>query len=166
VPTTEQEPEYREIDSGCDEGSDPGGYTKSEGEVEDVSRAHKTYRHRRDLLVDALTRKLPSLEIQGAAAGMQLLLSLPDGTNDVAITQIAGSQGIGLQALSPLHLVPRRERGLLLGYGRLHDVRIEPAIDALASVLGDSGSRTAWKNASEPRTPNSPGRWVPVPHSP
>jgi GntR family transcriptional regulator / MocR family aminotransferase len=42
-----------------------------------IVRARRTYRRRRDLLLHALSTYLPGLQPQGAAAGMQLLLPLP-----------------------------------------------------------------------------------------
>jgi DNA-binding transcriptional MocR family regulator len=78
---------------------------------------------------------------QGAAAGMQLPLQLPAGVDDVAIAQAAAAQGIGVRPLSPLHLTPSKERGLLLGYGRLLESRIEEAVRALSSVVLAAGGR-------------------------
>jgi len=105
-----------------------------------VVRARREYRQRRDRLVRALATRLPRLEFAGAAAGMQLLLELPDQVDDVAIAEAASSRGIGVRALSPLHLAPSRERGLLLGYGRLSESRIEDAVGALSSVIIDAGA--------------------------
>ena len=111
----------------------------STGEYErHVVRARHEYRRRRDRLVRALSTRLPRLEFRGAAAGMQLLLQLPDQVDDVAIADTAASRGIGVRALSPLHLAPSRERGLLLGYGRLSESRIEDAVSALSSVITEA----------------------------
>jgi GntR family transcriptional regulator/MocR family aminotransferase len=108
----------------------------STGEYErHVRRARHEYRHRRDRLVRALSTTLPRLEFLGAAAGMQLLLQLPDRVDDTAIAEAAASRGIGIRALSPLHLTPRGEPGLLLGFGRLSESQIEAAVGALASVI-------------------------------
>lgn len=104
-----------------------------------VVRARHIYRRRRDRLVGALSMKLPRLELRGAAAGMQLLLRLADEVDDVATGRVAASRGIGVRALSPLHLTPSKDRGLLLGFGRLQESRIEDAVDALSSVLAETG---------------------------
>jgi GntR family transcriptional regulator/MocR family aminotransferase len=100
-----------------------------------VVRARHEYRRRRDRLVRALARRLPGLEVRGAAAGMQVLLRLPDDLDDVAIADTAASRTIGVRALSPLHLIPSQERGLLLGYGRLSEGRIDQAVGALSAVI-------------------------------
>jgi GntR family transcriptional regulator/MocR family aminotransferase len=105
-----------------------------------VVRARHEYRHRSDRLVRTLARRLPGLVVGGAAAGMQLLLRLPDQVDDVAVADAAASRGISVRALSPLHLVPSCERGLLLGYGRLPGVRVEDAVAALSTVLVEVGA--------------------------
>jgi GntR family transcriptional regulator / MocR family aminotransferase len=123
----------------------------STGEYErHVVRARHAYRHRRDRLVRALARKLPWLEFGGAAAGMQLLLQLPDNVDDVAVADAAASRGIGVRALSPLHLNRSSQRGLLLGYGRLVESRIDAAVGALSSVIigSVSGDTVAPKTSS------------------
>lgn len=43
--------------------------------------------------------------------------------------------GINVPALSPLHLVPSYQRGLLLGFGRLPERSIHAAVDGLRAAL-------------------------------
>jgi GntR family transcriptional regulator / MocR family aminotransferase len=100
-----------------------------------VVRARHAYRRRRDLLVHALTANLPGLAIRGAAAGMQLLIPLAEGTDDAALAATAAAQGINITPLSPFHLAPSPERGLLAGFGRLPEHKIRPAADALSALL-------------------------------
>ena len=108
----------------------------SSGEYErHIVRARRAYRHRRDALVRALRSRLPALEIRGAAAGIQLLLMLPDNLDDVEIADAARSSGVGVSALSPLHLAPSPGRGLLLGYGRLPEPCIDAAVTALSKAI-------------------------------
>jgi GntR family transcriptional regulator/MocR family aminotransferase len=108
----------------------------SRGEYErHVVRARRAYRRRRDLLVRALRSQLPGLDIRGVAAGMKLLLILPDGADDVEIADAARARGIGVSALSPLHLTAGSEQGLLLGYGRLPEPSIPGAVAALSKVV-------------------------------
>lgn len=103
-------------------------------------RARHAYRRRRDLLLHALTGRFPRLQVSGAAAGMQLLLPLPGQTDDTILAQAAAARGIGITALSPLHLARSPDRGLLLGFGRLPDHKIPAAVDALWSVLSQAGA--------------------------
>jgi GntR family transcriptional regulator/MocR family aminotransferase len=110
-----------------------GGYDRH------VVRARHVYRRRRDTLVRAIARRLPTLHVQGAAAGMHVLLRLPRDSDDDGIAAEAAARGIGVRALSPMHQAQSDERGLLLGYGRLPEGRIPAALDALAAVLVDAG---------------------------
>jgi DNA-binding transcriptional MocR family regulator len=66
---------------------------------------------------------------------MQLLLILPDGTEDTALADAARGRGIRLSALSPLHLTADSRRGLLLGYGRVPEPSIPAAVAALSEVV-------------------------------
>lgn len=103
-----------------------------------VARARQAYRRRRDRMVDALARQLPRLAVRGAAAGLHVLLSLPSDVDDVEVARAAAEAGIGVQALSPMALAPTPSepaRGLVLGFGRLPEARIQPAVTMLANVL-------------------------------
>jgi GntR family transcriptional regulator/MocR family aminotransferase len=104
-----------------------------------IVRVRHAYRRRRDLLLHALGEFLPGLRPTGAAAGMQILLPLPPSTDDVAIAETA-RHDIRLTPLSPMHLAPSPERGLLLGFGRLSGHRIPGAIRDLATVLAETGA--------------------------
>ena len=88
----------------------------------------------------ALTANLPWLHIRGAAAGMQLLLPLADGTDDVSLAEAAAARGINISPLSRFHLAQSPERGLLAGFGRLPEHKIHPAADALSSLLSQAGA--------------------------
>ncbi len=101
-----------------------------------VGRARHVYRRRRDGLVAALSVRLPGLRVEGAAAGLHVLLRLPDRVDDVALACEAAGRGIGVRALSPMQLAGSPQRGLLLGYGRLTVDRIGDAVEALAAVVG------------------------------
>jgi GntR family transcriptional regulator/MocR family aminotransferase len=105
-----------------------------------IVRARRTYRRRRDLLLHALNTYLPKLRPRGAAAGMQLVLPLPAGADDIAIASAAARHGICLTPLSPMHLAPSPDHGLLLGFGRLAEHRIPGAVRALATALTETGA--------------------------
>jgi GntR family transcriptional regulator / MocR family aminotransferase len=105
-----------------------------------IVRARHAYRRRRDLLLHVLTARFPRLQVSGAAAGMQLLLPLPGQADDTIVAEAAAARGIGITALSPLYLARSPDRGLLLGFGRLPDHKIPAAVDALWSVLSQTGA--------------------------
>jgi GntR family transcriptional regulator/MocR family aminotransferase len=105
-----------------------------------IAATRRVYRRRRDLLVRKLAASLPALPVCGAAAGMQLLLPLGSDIDDVALAQAAAAHGINISPLTPLHLAPSSERGLLVGFGRLSEHKIPAAASALASVLTETGA--------------------------
>jgi GntR family transcriptional regulator/MocR family aminotransferase len=104
-----------------------------------VARARHVYRRLRDRLVTALASYMPRHPHLGAAAGLHVLLLLPDGTDDVDVAARAAVRGIGVRALSPMFVDGPGRPGLLLGYGRLDEARIEAAVATLARVLRDAG---------------------------
>ena len=100
-----------------------------------VRRARATYRRRRDRLLDALGKHLPELPIHGVAAGMHLVLGLPSGLDDTAVSAEARRSGIAVTPLSAFRLAPARDGGLVIGYGRLHEAAVGAATRALAKVI-------------------------------
>jgi GntR family transcriptional regulator / MocR family aminotransferase len=100
-----------------------------------VRRARSIYRARRDRLLAELARQLPELAVEGVAAGVHVLLRLPPGARDVAIAEAAAHAGIAVTPLSAFGLTPPRAGGLVVGYGRLHESAVEPAMRALAGVI-------------------------------
>lgn len=111
----------------------------SSGEYErHIAAARRAYRRRRDLLVRELAASLPALPVCGAAAGMQLFLELGSDIDDVVVAEAAAAHGINISPLTPLHLAPSRQRGLLAGFGRLPEHKIPAAVAALASVLAET----------------------------
>jgi len=100
-----------------------------------VLQARRAYRRRRDRLVRAITARLPGLELTGAAAGMQLLLRLPDHVHDLELVATASARGVNISALSPMHLNSPPDHGLLLGYGRLPEPSIDKAVEELAIAV-------------------------------
>jgi GntR family transcriptional regulator/MocR family aminotransferase len=108
-----------------------------------VARARHVYRQRRDTLIATLARHLPGFSIEGAAAGLHVLLRLPDTVDDVAIQSVAAERGIGVIPLSPMSRPGTPKRGLVLGYSRLSVERMESAVAALAGCLADAGLATS-----------------------
>jgi len=99
-----------------------------------LRRTRAVYRARRDALVAALGRWLPDCTVGGVAAGLHLLIELPDGMNEVGALAAARAAGIGLYGLGE-HTVRPRAAALLLGYGRIAEPAIEPGVRALRDSL-------------------------------
>jgi GntR family transcriptional regulator / MocR family aminotransferase len=97
------------------------------------------YRRRRDVLVRALKREPPEVEVRGVAAGLHVVAVLPPGTDEQRVTAEARACGIGLYGLSEHRVRPGGEPALLLGYA----VSNEPAIRAAVRKLAEAVRSTA-----------------------
>ena len=100
-----------------------------------VRRARGVYRGRRDRLIAALGKHLPGLRVEGVAAGLHLLLRMPPRVDDCAIAQDARSAGIRVAALSGFRIKPSSSGGLVIGYGRVPESAVEPAVRELARAV-------------------------------
>jgi GntR family transcriptional regulator / MocR family aminotransferase len=100
-----------------------------------VRRARSIYRARRDRLLTALDATLPDLAVEGVAAGLHVLLRLPPGVADRLVATEAERHGVHVVPLSAYELTPSGRGGLVLGYGRIHEDALEPAVAALARAL-------------------------------
>jgi GntR family transcriptional regulator / MocR family aminotransferase len=116
----------------------------SGGEYErHVARARHIYRRRRDLLVRALAGSLAAdprrrgRDAVAALARRRHRRRRPRGSR-----RSTGHQHLGPLAAPP---GPQPERGLLIGFGRLPEHKIGPAVEALSSVLRQAGrERPRW----------------------
>jgi GntR family transcriptional regulator/MocR family aminotransferase len=99
-----------------------------------LRRTRATYRRRRDALVAALARHLPGCAPEGVAAGLHLVVRLPDGADEGAVLERAQSHGVAAQGLAE-HAIRPRPPALLLGYGRIAEPAIEPGVRALAAAV-------------------------------
>ena len=111
-----------------------------------LRRALRSYRARRDRLVDEITRRLPTARISGAAAGLHLVLELPGTTTEDAVVAQALERGINVRGLSSYAVEPTRPirtAALVLGYGRLPEPVIADAVAELAAAAtsGERGRR-------------------------
>ena len=91
------------------------------------------HRERRDAAVAAISRYLPGCEIEGIAAGLHLVVFLPEHLDDSALATEAASEGIAVQALSAHRFAPGRP-GLIIGYGPLPAPQLDAAIKTLGAV--------------------------------
>jgi GntR family transcriptional regulator / MocR family aminotransferase len=104
-----------------------------------VRHARGIYRSRRDRLRRALAEQLPQLTVEGVAAGMHVLLRLPPGLDDGRVAREATREGLRAEALSEHALTHDGGPGLVLGYGRVHEDALGPAIAALARAIDRAG---------------------------
>jgi GntR family transcriptional regulator/MocR family aminotransferase len=107
-----------------------------------IRRMRNRYRRRRDMLVARLDRCAPTIGISGLAAGLHLLLTLPDDTEPEVLRR-AGDTGVALAGLSRLrhpgadHRIPRPD-GVVVNFGTPAEHAFPAAVDALCAVLVDT----------------------------
>ncbi|NNJ63577.1 MAG: PLP-dependent aminotransferase family protein [Dactylosporangium sp.] len=117
-----------------------GGYDRH------ARRARRVYRDRRDAVVAALRRLLPEAPIEGIAAGLHLVVGLPEGVDDRRVVERAEACGLGPLALSALHAeAAHRRSGLVIGYAGHSADQLTSAIERMVTIIGKqpSGSRAA-----------------------
>ena len=70
--------------------------------------------------------------MSGAAAGLYVVVGLPDGVSEQAVLDAARSRGIAIEG------VGGSSPALVLGYANLADAAVIPAVEALAASLRDA----------------------------
>jgi GntR family transcriptional regulator/MocR family aminotransferase len=91
-------------------------------------------RRRRDALLAALRTHLPQARVAGVAAGLHLLILLPDGTPDPVLAENAARVGVRVHPLSWHRLAPGPP-GLVLGYAAQPPDRLAEAARRLGRAL-------------------------------
>src|SRR5436190_6570526 len=99
-----------------------------------LRRMRLRYRRRRDMLVGALARELPEVEVHGVAAGLYAAAVLPPGLDESRVLEEARARGIGVYGMSEHCDRVRREPALLLGYAVSHEPTIRAAVRKLAEA--------------------------------
>jgi GntR family transcriptional regulator/MocR family aminotransferase len=93
------------------------------------------HRARRDALLGALTEALPAATVKGVAAGLHLLVTLPDGAaDDVVLAAELESAGVLVQPLS-WHRRSPGPPGLILGYAAQTPDRLRAAAATIARTV-------------------------------
>ena len=101
-----------------------------------VRRSRLAYRRRRDRLVDALRRHAPQVQITGIAAGLHLLLDLPDSHTEHDIISRAARRGLAIEGLGSYERAPgTHPPALVVGYGTPHEHAFTGAIERLTAAL-------------------------------
>lgn len=98
------------------------------------------HRNRRDAAISALRDSLPDVRIAGIAAGLHLVMRLPDSVDDEQVAADARGEGIILQPLSR-HYARSGAPGLIINYAGHHPARLQTALQVLARVVRHSSPR-------------------------
>jgi GntR family transcriptional regulator/MocR family aminotransferase len=89
------------------------------------------YRRRRD----ALLRGLPGLPAAGAAAGLHVLVDLPDGSGETELAEAAAADDVAIEPLGAHDASGARPPALILGYSRLPEPALVEAARRLRAVI-------------------------------
>ena len=101
-----------------------------------VRRARLRYAKRSALLHEAIVENLgPDWVSSNEEAGLHMVIHLPEGSDDMAITQAAREEGIMVRPLSKYYLAEPKSSGLLLGYANVPDEVIKPRFAQLAQII-------------------------------
>jgi GntR family transcriptional regulator/MocR family aminotransferase len=104
-----------------------GGYDRH------LRRTRALYRKRRDALLEAVAEHLPAWQPIGVAAGLHVVLRMPDGTDDLALKSRLEERGVHVWALAQYTRTPMWP-GLVVGYAALTPDRLREAVREIAEV--------------------------------
>jgi GntR family transcriptional regulator / MocR family aminotransferase len=103
-----------------------------------VRQMRLRYRRRRDRLLAAVEEAAPQCTARGIAAGLHIVLELPDGLTEETILTAAQERSIGLHGVHRFKHGPADHRqGLVIGYGTPADHNFGASVTALTSLLSD-----------------------------
>jgi GntR family transcriptional regulator/MocR family aminotransferase len=96
----------------------------------------RRYRAKRDLLLDVLETYLPDGRVSGAAGGLHLLATLPEGAGEAATAEAARRGGVALHELHRHCTVhASAPAGLLLGYAFPTTYELRAGVKLIAQAL-------------------------------
>jgi GntR family transcriptional regulator / MocR family aminotransferase len=101
-----------------------------------IRRMRLLYDQRRTALVESLHEQFSqTLQVQGAEAGMHLLVTLPKGMRDIEIATRAAGEKLWLAPLSPYYFEEATHQGFILGFGGTPTSEIPEAVQRLKVML-------------------------------
>lgn len=97
--------------------------------------SRRRYRDRRDLLVQMIAETLPAGRVAGTAAGLHVLLHLPDDTDTRGLVRAGAAAGLQLADLDDYRTEPSADRALVLGYGNITVTELPQAVLTLRNLF-------------------------------
>ena len=113
-----------------------------------LRRVRRIYAQRRDRLVAALASAVPEGRIEGAAAGVHLVLALPVALDPLRLRRAAAAHGVVVESVEERMHAPAgpRPTRLVLGYGRVPTAGVDAAVAGLAAALREAGDSASGVN--------------------
>jgi len=102
-----------------------------------IRRMRRIYGERRKLLLNCIQENLSDniVSVNDHAAGMQLLVALPDHYDDQKIAEAARSKGVILSSLSSHYARGKPQKGLILGFCGFDESTIKSNVSVLNTIL-------------------------------
>jgi GntR family transcriptional regulator / MocR family aminotransferase len=97
-----------------------------------LRRQRRRYQRRREALLAELATAVPGLAIRGAAAGLYIVLELPERVDEAGVVAAAQSRGIALEGRGA------GRPALLVGFAGLNAPAVAPAVAALVASIADA----------------------------
>jgi GntR family transcriptional regulator / MocR family aminotransferase len=119
-----------------------------------LRRVRRAYAGRRDRLAAALARAVPEGRVEGAAAGLHLVLALPRPLDERCLRAALAAEGVVAGTVAALRRrpAPREPTRLVLGYGRIPAAGVDAAVAALARALRRAETDPAARSRRIPTT--------------
>jgi GntR family transcriptional regulator/MocR family aminotransferase len=115
------------------------------GEFEQHMRGMRTrYRARRDVLLESLAQRFPSLPVSAAEAGLHVVLHLESPEIEGAVRERARTRRVAVDSISQ-HALPGYvgQRGLLIGFGAVAEPTLPRAVEELRRALDETQFATS-----------------------
>ena len=117
-------------------------FIESGGYDQQLRRMRRIYRRRREVLIEALARRLPEAEVTGIAAGLHATVRLPAGIDEDRLCAAMARHGVAADVMHKYRIASKGPPTLLLGYGRASESALRTGVRILAQAVAD-GSRAA-----------------------
>ncbi|MEU2199748.1 PLP-dependent aminotransferase family protein [Isoptericola sp. NPDC019482] len=103
-----------------------------------LRRARLTYQRRRGLLLDALARDAPHVPVEGVAAGLHLVVRLPDGDAEARAVSALRAAGVPAEPLSGT-AARGDTRGVVVGAARVQGPAVPRVVEILRAAAVGAG---------------------------
>jgi GntR family transcriptional regulator/MocR family aminotransferase len=98
-------------------------------------RIRRHYRERRDTVIEALRHEIPAAVVEGYAAGLHLLLRLPQDVDEDRYVAAAEAQGVAVLGVSQMYGTQPPRPGVIIQYGRTTPSMLEEAAKRLGAAI-------------------------------